>query len=355
MGEGYWVWLIPLGSGNTSVGIVTDEQIHPYSSYRSYELAMKWLEEHEPVLHAYLRDRKPMDFLGLRKYSHTSSQIFSHNRWACVGEAGVFADPFYSPGSDLIGFANTVTTEMIRLDSHGELTQDIVNEYNSFVIGLNNALTVNIQQGYPLFGQGIVSAAKLIWDNTAAWSFVTPQMFNSTYVDLDKHREIRRVTASFFGLTRKVQQLLIEWSKRSPGRLTFDFVDYLSIPYLYRLRRRNLRSGKPLTELIEDQKSNMQRVEELAQVLFMLAVEDVMPEHLEKLREAGWLNPWRMSLDPDRWEDDGLFAPRNAPRSLDDMYAQIRGLFRFDSPDDSAGLPARSQEQSEEQPAAEFA
>ena len=32
VGAGYWVWLIPLGSGATSVGIVTDETIHPQSS-----------------------------------------------------------------------------------------------------------------------------------------------------------------------------------------------------------------------------------------------------------------------------------------------------------------------------------
>src|SRR5205085_2277596 len=28
MGRGYWVWLIPLSSGATSIGIVTDEAIH---------------------------------------------------------------------------------------------------------------------------------------------------------------------------------------------------------------------------------------------------------------------------------------------------------------------------------------
>jgi flavin-dependent dehydrogenase len=33
LGNGYWVWLIPLGSGNTSFGIVTDENIHPIRTY----------------------------------------------------------------------------------------------------------------------------------------------------------------------------------------------------------------------------------------------------------------------------------------------------------------------------------
>jgi 2-polyprenyl-6-methoxyphenol hydroxylase-like FAD-dependent oxidoreductase len=34
MGAGYWVWLIPLGSGSTSVGIVADAALHPFHSRR---------------------------------------------------------------------------------------------------------------------------------------------------------------------------------------------------------------------------------------------------------------------------------------------------------------------------------
>jgi len=331
MGKGYWVWLIPLGSGNTSVGIVTDDQIHPFETYKTYELSMQWLREHEPVLAAHLADLEPMDFLGLRRYSYSSSQVFSHRRWACVGEAGVFADPFYSPGSDLIGFANTITTHMIWLDGQNELTEGAVTEFNNFLIGLNNALTNGIQLGYPLFGKAAVSAAKLIWDNTAAWSFLCPQMFNSTFLDAEKHRTIRFVTSSFFGLTTRIQQLLLAWGEKTTGRLTFDFIDYLSIPYLHSLRLRNLQSGKSFDELIADQRQNMERVEELAQVLFLLAVEDALPERLQEVRSVGWLNAWGIGLDPERWQKDGLFAPSSEPRDLEEIYWQVRSLFKIDS------------------------
>lgn len=329
IGKGYWVWLIPLATGNTSVGIVTDDEIHPFAQYKSYELAMQWLQEHEPLLAKYLADKEPMDFLGLRRYSYSSSQVFSERRWACVGEAGVFADPFYSPGTDLIGFANTITTKMIRLDSRNELTPQIVGEFNNFVIGLNNSLTDSIQLGYPLFGNPTVSVAKLIWDNTAAWSQLSPQMFNSIYIDSEKHRQIRDVTGTFFGLTRKVQKLFVAWEKKSNRRLTFDFIDYLSIPYLYSLRLRNLKSGKPIEELIADQQANMKTFEELAQALFMVAVEDCFPDELERVREAGWLNAWRIGLEPEKWDDSGLFEPKSPPRDLTDMYSQIRSLFEF--------------------------
>ena len=135
MNKGYWVWLIPLGSGNTSVGIVTDETIHPQATYgQSFEQSMEWLRENEPALYKYLQGREPMDFLTIKNFSYTSAQVFSHQRWSCVGEAGVFLDPFYSVGSDYIAMANTITVELIRRDRAGELTEEAVGTFNKFFL-----------------------------------------------------------------------------------------------------------------------------------------------------------------------------------------------------------------------------
>ncbi|MDY7016557.1 MAG: tryptophan 7-halogenase, partial [Cyanobacteriota bacterium] len=56
-GEGYWVWLIPLPSGYTSIGIVTDEEIHPFEEYHTYERAYQWLEKYESILAAHLQGK----------------------------------------------------------------------------------------------------------------------------------------------------------------------------------------------------------------------------------------------------------------------------------------------------------
>ena len=37
MGEGYWVWIIPLIDDRTSIGIVADPKYHPFSTFNSYE------------------------------------------------------------------------------------------------------------------------------------------------------------------------------------------------------------------------------------------------------------------------------------------------------------------------------
>lgn len=49
MDQGYWVWVIPLVSGNTSIGIVADPAYHAFEDMNTYEKAMNWLEKNEPV------------------------------------------------------------------------------------------------------------------------------------------------------------------------------------------------------------------------------------------------------------------------------------------------------------------
>ena len=105
VGAGYWVWLIPLASGSHSVGIVADAKLHPLDTMNSFEKAMAWLERYQPqpcsTRSSGKRDRL-QDFAFLRNFSYGCKQVFSGRRWALTGEAGLFLDPFYSPGSDFI-------------------------------------------------------------------------------------------------------------------------------------------------------------------------------------------------------------------------------------------------------------
>jgi hypothetical protein len=165
MNRGYWVWLIPLGSGNTSVGIVTDESIHPQATYgQSFNQSMEWLRVNEPALHEYLQGREPMDFLTLKNFSYTSAQVFSHHRWSCVGEAGVFLDPFYSVGSDYIAMANTITVELIRRDRAGELTEEAIGTFNKFFLEILFNTWLRYYQGtYNIFGHAHIFTPKHAW------------------------------------------------------------------------------------------------------------------------------------------------------------------------------------------------
>ena len=69
MGKGYWVWFIPLSSGNTSIGIVADPRFHDFTSLNKLEKVFDWLEKNEPLCAEHLADKKDkiLDFKLLKK------------------------------------------------------------------------------------------------------------------------------------------------------------------------------------------------------------------------------------------------------------------------------------------------
>jgi flavin-dependent dehydrogenase len=319
VGEGYWVWLIPLSSGYTSIGIVTREDIHPFEHYHTYEKAYKWLEKHEPVLATHLKERQPKDFMKMPKYSYSSSQVFSLNRWACVGEAGVFIDPLYSPGSDMIAIGNTLTTEMIKLDLEGKLTEKMVNYADSLFLSYYEQILTIIRRNYQLFGKNsLIFFTKLTWDAFSFWSIFMPITLNPVLVDPDSMGELQMFLSDFFALSKRVYQLFDDWSTKSLNGGEFEFLDYLeSLPFGKELRQRNLKKfDKTPQEIKDDYLLTFELFEELAQVLFLLAVEDTMPEKLTMFQSPVWLNAWAIGLDPEQWERDGLFEPKSKPRDL---------------------------------------
>lgn len=337
MGKGYWTWIIPLPTGNTSIGLVALESEHPFEEYNTYDRAMQWMQRHEPVLAAHLQTFETLDFRCMRKYTFSSRQVFSDKRWACVGDAGLFSDPLYAPGVDFIALSNTMTTELIRREFADELSAEFVTSCNQTVIALNDALTHNIQLGYPLFGQPSVMAAKVLWDTAAGWGFFAPQIFNATFKDAEVTLRVRKAKAGYYFLTQQMQQFFTDWAALSKQCFTFDFIDFINIPLLAEVRERNLRPGKSGPELIADATRNMEQIEELALAFFLIAVEEVMPEQLPQLLNHGWLNAWRITLNPEQWQADGLFAPRTPARSIKPVYEQIRGLFRLEQRE---GLPS---------------
>ncbi len=72
---------------------------------------------------------------------------------------------------------------------------------------------------------------------------------------------------------------------------------------------------------------NWENLEELAQAIFLLALEDTMPEKLALLPRPIWLNAWAISLDPNKWEEEGLFDPKTKPRDLQPIINALHSKF----------------------------
>ncbi len=172
MGEGYWVWLIPLASGATSIGIVADDALHPLSSFNSAEKAFAWLDKHEPQCAEKVRAREGelQDFRAIRQYPVECKQVFSARRWGIIGDAGYFLDPFYSPGSDFIAMSNTFLCELIRRDLAGKSNLLRAPFYDRLYRIFYHGTGSVFHQQYPLFGNHQVMPVKILWDWMVYWT-----------------------------------------------------------------------------------------------------------------------------------------------------------------------------------------
>lgn len=328
MGKGYWVWLIPLAPDNTSVGIVATERIHPFQQYNTYEKAVEWLEQNEPLVAHGLRGRDILDFMRLKNYSYTSRQVFSVDRWCCIGEAATFADPYYSVGSNMIAFANGFTKRFIELDREGRLTREYVDYANRFFLTLNDALTDTIHRAYPFLDNGPVLALKTIWDYYIGWTTTDPQFYHDVYLDPKLAAAVSGLISPIIVTQARMMKLFEDWAQKESS-YTFEFIDYIDDqPTLTDLHKRTLPpKSDDFRRLMSNLRESVDRIEEVAQVIFLLAVRDVLPEKMHLFERRPWINTAGISLNPDRWEADGLFSPTTKPRDLTRLKEEIGRLF----------------------------
>jgi hypothetical protein len=268
------------------------------------------------VFAAHLQEKQPADFKKMPRYSYSSTQVFSENRWACVGEAGVFPDPLFSPGSDLIGYCNSLLTELVKLDFQGDLSQKQVTEANNFFLNLSEGTTSSLHGIYSYLDQGVIFATRLIWDVVTATSNISRIIFYQLLISPEERAKMWPYSEQISQLTNRLEQLFLDWSTKSLGRISFEFIDYWTIPILKEVRNRSFTANKVESEIIEDGWVILQRAEEVAQAIFLLALQDTMPDKLTQFSEPIWLNAWAISLDTQKWQQEGLFQPKSQPRDI---------------------------------------
>jgi flavin-dependent dehydrogenase len=240
VGEGYWVWLIPLSSGSHSVGIVADAQLHPIEKINTFEKAMQWMRLHQPRLFEELEQAqdKLQDFAFFKRFSYGCKKVFSGaDRWALTGEAGLFLDPFYSPGSDFIAISNTYITELIAMDRAGEATAIAAEIYEQVYFSLyQNMLTLYIDQ-YKIFGDPEVMPVKVIWDYAYYWGVMCQLFFQNKLVDISCMARMRTKLADIQKINREMQLFLRAWSSVSQKRNLPHMLDQASLPWFAKLNK----------------------------------------------------------------------------------------------------------------------
>ncbi|MBJ6979074.1 tryptophan 7-halogenase [Luteimonas sp. MC1895] len=239
-GKGYWFWLIPLASGAHSLGIVCDAVLHPLDTMDSHDKAMDWLRRHQPRVAASLEGHAVMDFRFLRHFSHGCRQVFG-DRWALTGEAGLFLDPFYSPGSDFIAISNTYITDLVLRDRAGTQFAPHAALYEQLYVSFYANTMTLYQDQYALFGDEQVMPVKVIWDYTFYWALLAPVYFAGRIADIAMYGRLRGLLERGSALNAGMQSLLREWGVRNDAQATAPasgrVLDQYGIDWFHELNR----------------------------------------------------------------------------------------------------------------------
>lgn len=239
-GEGYWAWLIPLASGSHSVGIVCDAKTHALETMNTFDKSLEWFHEFQPRLAQEIEAKKHLlqDFCFLRNFSYGCKQVFCGNdRWALTGEAGVFLDPFYSPGSDFIAISNTYITDLIARDLQGEHIGARAGVYQQLYFSFYESTLSLYTNQYAIFGDPEAMPVKVIWDYTYYWGILCQLFFQHRLTDLSNIGRLSVELNQARTLNLAMQNFMREWSKLSPKRNAAVMFDQAALPWFAELNR----------------------------------------------------------------------------------------------------------------------
>jgi flavin-dependent dehydrogenase len=230
MGPGYWVWLIRLASGSTSVGIVTDASMHSFDEMNRFERALAWLHEHESQCAAEIERHLDsiQDFRVMKDYSYSSEQVFSGDRWCLVGEAGVALDPLYSPGSDLIAIGNGLACDLICRNLDGEDIGGRAVVHDKLFLSLASIWLSIYEQQYTLMDNAQIMVTKIIWDTAFYWGVFGLLYFHDAFCNIADSPNVAANLACIARLSNRIQAFFREWHAIDQPDMSDRFIDLYS-------------------------------------------------------------------------------------------------------------------------------
>jgi flavin-dependent dehydrogenase len=337
LGHGWWVWLIPLAGDITSVGIVVDDRVFPISEINSLEKSMAWIEEHEPQAYEAIAPHLDdvLDFKFLRHYSHSCERIMSNDRWCITGVAGAFHDPLFSVGADIICWNNTIVTDVIARDHAGEDIGSRVELYNSiFLDQYVGPMYALFEDTYLYMGNPQVFSVWVHWSTCWYWSVLASIICHDKITDLETlaglHEEVQRSIQ----LWHAMQTFFTEWWEAAGDDYshTDHFIPLFNQPWINRLQA-DLLADWDDEFFSQRMRENLENLEAAVEYLFWMAVEG-LPDPPERRP----IDPYKVTMDRDKWETNGLFdAEGTTPSKPVDLDAEFGGYAWFTRNGDEAG------------------
>ncbi|HEX9163411.1 MAG TPA: NAD(P)/FAD-dependent oxidoreductase [Thermoanaerobaculia bacterium] len=174
MGRGYWIWVIPLGNGETSIGVVFDKRLVDLHHSKNRDQDFIGFLKAIPALAELLDGAEPrMD--DLRFYSHLPyvTRQYMAKGWALLGDAAAFLDPYYSPGLDHAAFSVESTVDIIKRDATREdVTAQIAEHNTTFLRSYERFFRAVYKDKYLYMGESDLLSASFLIDTAQYYIFV---------------------------------------------------------------------------------------------------------------------------------------------------------------------------------------
>ena len=282
MDTGYWLWVIPLGSKNTSIGIVADPAVHPFETFNTYEKAVEWMKINEPLPYKMLeplgQGEGLLDFKILKHYAHHTGKLYSEERWGVTGESGAFLDPLYSPGTDFISMNNSWLSDLILREMDGEDISGRVHIYEQSHLALVDSWIPVYQNKYLLMGNTQIMVIKIFWDWATYWAVPTHLFANKAFTNLRVLKDLfvspDSLGRKFGRLNKVMQDLFLEWLPFENKIFSDRYIDPFDLAFLRKFQQDIEVQHEP-KELVEQIAKNMNMLEQVAVAIFRLVSAEV--------------------------------------------------------------------------------
>ena len=326
VGAGYWVWLIGLSDGSTSVGLVADPELHPITSAADVTCM---LERCEPEFVAAIGGRIPDEMQYWTAPGRVCVEPLGPRR-VNTGAALGFLDPLYSAGHDLTAVIHELTIPAVvaALDRTRDIDaadRSAINRTFTHIVEHYERLYLG---AYPLFADPEVAAIKFAWDQLNYFSWPCTLALSGRLGDREFIPRVRDLADRVHILNDRVQALLRAWARRrvaGEGRRAASFGRAVDQGQLVTVMRQFL----TLTELARDDDAELRaRLARSIDILegFGLAILERACADLCIEVPDEPLDPYAIGLDPQRWAADGLFARRRGRRADPDAREDLDRL-----------------------------
>ena len=214
-GEGYWIWVIPLSGGFTSIGVDCDKDRMKNRPVKKDDF-MAFLKSHRGLADL-LEDAQMEDFEAWGQLAYRGEKYMSEHRWATTGFAAMFLDPLFSFGGDMISLFNDGICQSICADF--ALEEDV--EANTLLTQQVPVLNQQAHEFYqrifshvhnvtPVLDCGELCSPILAYITATyfletAWDYMA-----DNFVDLEKWSSKSHLRRGYLALEKKLNRQILE-------------------------------------------------------------------------------------------------------------------------------------------------